>query len=124
MPGWTEQELTTIGQAEELKISTRRGDGTLRRYVTIWVVRTGDNLYVRSAYGAENPWFARARKGRSGRFTSGGIEREVTFEDAMDSPAAIDAAYHAKYDRYGPRIVGTVVGDKAAALTIRLVPAD
>ena len=37
--------------------------------------------------------------------------------------AAIDAAYHTKYDRYGPAIVGTVVGDKAAPVTIRLVPA-
>jgi hypothetical protein len=36
--------------------------------------------------------------------------------------AAIDAAYHAKYDRYGPRIVGSVVGPDAEAVTIRLVP--
>ena len=34
---------------------------------------------------------------------------------------AIDAAYHTKYDRYGPRIVGTVVGP-AADVTIRLIP--
>jgi hypothetical protein len=37
--------------------------------------------------------------------------------------AAIDAAYHTKYDQYGPKIVGTVVGPKVKALTIRLVPA-
>lgn len=124
MPGWTERELTTIGEAEELRISSRPPDGTLRPSVIIWVVRIGDNLYVRSAYGAKNPWYARARKSGSGHITSGGIERDVTFEDATDSPAAIDAAYHTKYDRHGPRIVGTVVGEKVAALTFRLVPTD
>ena len=35
----------------------------------------------------------------------------------------IDAAYHAKYDRYGPRIVNTVVGDQVIDTTFRLVPA-
>jgi hypothetical protein len=33
-----------------------------------------------------------------------------------------DAAYHAKYDRYGPAIVGSVVGEKAAPGTLRLDP--
>lgn len=36
--------------------------------------------------------------------------------------AAVDDAYHAKYDRYGPGIVGSVVGPDAEAVTIRLVP--
>ena len=34
----------------------------------------------------------------------------------------IDAAFHAKYDRYGPRIVATVVGPDAAKVTLRLQP--
>jgi hypothetical protein len=39
--------------------------------------------------------------------------------------AALDAAYHAKYNRYGPRIVGSVTGAHAAVgETLRLVPAD
>ncbi len=31
-------------------------------------------------------------------------------------------AYHAKYDRYGPQIVGTVTGPGTHDVTIRLVP--
>ena len=42
-------------------------------------------------------------------------------EAASDAHAAIDEAYHAKYDRYGPGIVGSVVGPEARAVTIRLV---
>ena len=36
----------------------------------------------------------------------------------------IDAAYHTKYDRYGPTIVGSVTGPQAHAVTIRLAKAD
>jgi hypothetical protein len=34
----------------------------------------------------------------------------------------VNAAYHAKYDRYGPAIVGTVVSRDAEQLTLRIVP--
>jgi hypothetical protein len=47
----------------------------------------------------------------------------VTFaKPGPDVHGAIDAAYHAKYDRYGPKIVGTVVGPEVEAVTIKLVP--
>jgi len=125
MTTWTTDELTRIGGATELQLASRRTDGSLRPYVTIWVVRAGDDLYVRSAYGPGNPWFVRARASGSGRIRAGGVERDVAFEEAADDVhPALDAAYHAKYDRYGPRIVGTVVGPQVAATTIRLVPAD
>jgi hypothetical protein len=90
--------------------------------VTMWVVRAGDDLYVRSAYGPNNPWFRRAKASGTGRIRAGGLERDVTFaEPAPGAHAASDAAYHAKYDRYGPRIVGSVVGPDAEAVTIKLV---
>ena len=53
---WTAEELDRIGQAEELHLANRRRDGGLSRYVTMWVVPAGENLYVRSAYGPGNPW--------------------------------------------------------------------
>jgi hypothetical protein len=125
---WTQQELGRVGEATELQIASRRADGSLRPYVTIWTVRVGDNLYVRSAYGSDNPWFRRATASGSGRIRAGGIERDATFTQASEldpsTLAAVDAAYHAKYDRYGPRIVGTVTGPHAAAVTLRLDPHD
>jgi hypothetical protein len=67
-----------------------------------------------AAYGTENPWFVRAKASRAGRIQAGGIERGVTVEDSTpDARAAIDAAYHVKYDRYGPVIVGSLVGSHA-----------
>ena len=121
---WTDDELDRVGDADELQVASYRADGSLRPFVTIWVVRSGDDLYVRSAYGPDNGWFRRARASRRGRIRAGGVERDVEFADAApDVHAAIDDAYHAKYDRYGARIVNTVVGDQVIPTTFRLEPA-
>ena len=121
---WSARELERIGEAEELQLASRRPDGTLRPYVTMWVVRVGDDLYVRSAYGPDNPWYRRATTSGGGRIRAGGLEREVAF--AESGPAvqgAIDAAYRAKYDAYGADIVGHVTGPDAHAVTVRLARA-
>ena len=55
MTAWSSDELARIGGAEELHLASARPDGTLRPYVTMWVVWAGDDLYVRSAYGPDNP---------------------------------------------------------------------
>lgn len=123
MTTWSSAELDRVGTAEELQLASRRPDGTLRPYVTMWVVRAGDGVYVRSAYGPDNPWYRRAKAAGVGRIRAGGVERDVTFDTAEPGAhPAIDAAYHAKYDRYGAAIVGSVVGAKAAPVTIRLAP--
>jgi len=123
MTTWTPSELQSIGAAEELQLASRRPDGSLRPFVTMWVVRAGGDLYVRSAYGPGNPWYRRATASGAGRIRAGGTERDVSFAQASaEVQSDIDAAYHAKYDRYGPRIVGSVVGPAAHQVTVRLVP--
>jgi hypothetical protein len=120
---WNEDDLVRIGGTLELQLASRRPDGSLRPYVTMWVVRADAYLYVRSAYGPRNPWYRRAMASGSGRIRAGGIERDVTFGRAdPEVQAEVDAAYHAKYDSYGPRIVGSVVGAAAHPVTLRLAP--
>jgi len=122
---WSADELSRIGESTELQIASRRDDGSLRAYVTIWVARAGDDLYVRSAYGTDNPWFLRATASGRGRIRAGGVERDVTFETPPDDVhPGVDRAYHQKYDRYGPQIVGSVTGEHAAPGTLRLAPHD
>jgi hypothetical protein len=95
MTAWTEEELGRIGEARELQLASTRSDGTLRPYVTMWVVRAGDELYVRSAYGPNNPWFHRAKASGVGRIRVGGVEREVTFaEPGPGVHAGIDTLPH------------------------------
>lgn len=123
MTAWTADELRRIAGAQEVQISSRRPGGSLRPFVTIWGVGHGDDVYVRSAHGYDNPWFQRALRSGEGRIRAGGVERDVTFEVPGPEVAnAITAAYHAKYDRYGPSIVGTVVSPEAARSTLRVVP--
>ena len=122
---WTDEELRGIGGATEVRVASRRPDGTLRPYVTIWGVRSGPDVYIRSAYGPQNGWFRRAVEAGAGRIQAGQTERDVTFEP-LDSGSPlhgeIDAAYHAKYDSYGPKIVGSVVGPAATAVTLQVRP--
>jgi hypothetical protein len=61
---WTPEELAAIDAAHEIKIAGRRRDGTLRRPVTIWLVRVGDDLYVRSVNGADAAWYRGTRARR------------------------------------------------------------
>jgi len=126
MTAWTADELDRVGRADELQVSSIRPDGTDRPFVTIWTARVGDELYIRSAYGTGNPWYRRALSTGTGRIKAGGVERAVSFThiDPADeaTQSALDAAYHAKYDRYGPAIVGSVVGDTAHQATLRIDP--
>ena len=122
---WTADQLARIGDAEELRLAARRADGTLRSFTTMWVVRADGELYVRSAGGPERPWYRHALASRTGSIRAAGIEADVCFADAApDAQACIDAAYRAKYDRYGPAIVGHVTGPAAHAVTVRLLPAE
>ena len=123
MTEWTSEELTRIGTAEELKLASLRPDGTLRRPVTIWVVRHGDSLYVRSVQGRTAAWFRGAQVRHEGHIQAGGVDKDVTFEDAdhhVDDD--LDGAYRAKYRRYAASIVGAIVSPGARSATIKLVP--
>lgn len=123
MTAWTNEELERIGTAEELRIAGLKADGTLRKRVIIWVVRVGDDLYVRSVNGRSSAWFRGVQVRHEGCIWAGGIERDVTFVEETD-PAIndqIDAAYHSKYHRY-PQYVAPMVTPEVRSTTIKLVP--
>lgn len=121
---WTEDELDRIGRAEELRIASRRPDGSFGPYVIIWAVVADGAVYARSAHGAGNGWYRRALTRGSGRIRAGGVERDVVFSHAADGPqAAIDAVYRKKFARY-PSIVPGIIGPAVHDVTIRITPAD
>jgi hypothetical protein len=124
MTAWTSDELTKIGTAEELQIASLRRDRTLRKPVTIWVVRHGDDLYVRSVNGRSATWFRGAQARHEGHIRAGGVEKDVTFVEEAD-PAIndqIDAAYRTKYRRYAANIISSIVSPAARSATIKLAP--
>lgn len=123
MSAWTSAELNQIGNADELEIAPLRHDGTLRKPVTIWVVRVGDDLFVRSYKGRTSAWFRGVQVRHEGRIWAGGVEQDVAFVAEAD-PAIndqIDAAYRAKYGRY-PQYVAPMLTPAVRATTIKLTP--
>ncbi len=124
MAVWTAEELTKMGRAEEIDIAVRRPDGPLRNRVTVWAVVYGDALYIRSAIkGRDAAWFRAIQETHEGRIWAGGVEKDVTFEEAdHDLNADTDAAYRSKYRRYAGRILNSVLTPEARATTIKLAP--
>jgi hypothetical protein len=123
MSTWTPDELDRVGAADELQIAPARQNGSLRPGTTIWVVRVGDELYVRSYRGRGGAWFRTAARSHQGRIRAGGVERDVRFEEPDGGVReAVDQAYRAKYARYGDAYVDPIVSDAAAEATFRLVP--
>ncbi|MGN6676959.1 MAG: DUF2255 family protein [Streptosporangiaceae bacterium] len=120
---WSINELETIGAAAELSVAPRRPDGRLRPSTTIWMVRVGDDLYVRSYNGTSSRWYQAAARTGSGRITAGGIEHDVSFEKAdAAEPALVDRAYRAKCGRSS--YVDAMVSAQAAVTTLRLIPSE
>ena len=123
MTTWTNDELDQIGDADELRIAALRPDGTLRNPVTIWVVRQDNELYVRSFKGAGALWYQGTQATHEGHVQAGGVDKDVSFVDvdrSLDGP--LDAAYRAKYHRFGASYVDPMVAPTAQATTIKLVP--
>lgn len=123
MTSWKNDELNKVGAAEELQIATLRRDGTLRNRVTIWVVRVGDELYVRCVNGREGAWFRGVQTRHEGCIWVSDVEKTVAFveESDPDLNAKIDEAYLTKYRHY-PQWVAPMVTPKVQAATIKLVP--
>jgi hypothetical protein len=124
MTTWTSDELTRIGKAEELQIASLRRDGTLRNPVTIWVVRLGDELYVRSVNGRTAAWFRGTQARGEGRIRAGGVDKDVAYveEPAPEVNDQIDAAYRTKYRRYAASIIDSIISLEARSATLKLVP--
>jgi hypothetical protein len=123
---WASPELAAIDRADEIQVSTRRADGTLRTSRIVWVVREGDSFYVRSVNGPEAAWYRGVQSRHAGVVTVGRLGRDVTFAEAGDHAGddtglddTLDEAYRAKYGRWtGP--VKRITAQPARETTLRL----
>lgn len=124
MNAWTEDQLDCIGRAEEVQISSVLVDGKRSRWVTIWVVRFGDKLFVRSARGPTSGWFRATQERHEGRIRAKGIENDVTYVAGASGELndAIDAAYRVKYGHYAKTIVDSMQTAAVRGTTLRLLP--
>lgn len=124
MSSWTSSELDTIAAEDELTVASVRRDGTLTRPRIVWVVRHGDDLYIRSVNGPTAAWYRFTQIRHEGHVSSGEVERDVTFVDATDLNDEIDSAYRAKYRRYARNIVDAVTTTQARRTTLKLAAGE
>jgi hypothetical protein len=121
---WTRDELDTIARTNEMRVAPLHSDGTPRNPTTIWVVRDGDELYVRAANGPGAVWYRAAKATRQGHISVGGIDKDVTFADESDEVVndRIDSGYLSKYGGFPSQVVDPMVAPDARAATLRLIP--
>ena len=114
---WSTEQLNAIDGADELEIAGRR-------WTPIWVVRVGDQVFVRTWHRRDTGWFGHVLQEGRAKVRVPGVAAEVTVEDVGVGPAGlragVDAAYRAKYGRYGEGTVAQMVSDTAAVTTLRL----
>jgi len=124
MSSWTSDELNRIGGADELQIASQRRDGTMRKPLPIWVVRVGDDLYVRSMNGRTAAWFRGVQERHEGHIRAGSVDKDLTFVEETDPEVndQIDGAYGAKYRRYAASIISHMTSSGPRSATIKLVP--
>ena len=123
MTQWTNDQLDRFARAEEVQIASVGRDGKLRKPVTVWAVRHGDDLYVRSVRGRDGHWFRGTQDRHEGRIRAGGLQQDITFVEADHNiEDEIDAAYRDKYRRYAGRILESVLTPEARSSTLKLMP--
>ena len=124
MSGWAQIELDAIDAAQELTLASVQVDGTLRRPVKMWVVRIGEDVYVRSVNERRSAWFRGAQIRHQARIRAGAIERDVNLVETDADGEQIDAAYQTKYGPRYPTIVPSIVAPDARAATLKLTPRE
>src|SRR4051794_3166623 len=121
MADWTAEQVSQIAAPQEVQVTIRRSDGSLRRPTTIWIVSDGDRLFVRPTTGRTAAWSRGATASGRGQIVAGGRASEVTFTEATDADLpTVDSAYRQKYRRYASIVDHLVTaGPRAATLQVR-----
>ncbi|WP_255951878.1 DUF2255 family protein [Streptomyces odontomachi] len=123
MTTWSREDLDRIATTDELQVAPQQDDGTLRSPTTVWVVRDGDDVYVRSYRGASGHWFRTAQTSHAGHITCDGVDTDVTFAEEPDPTVndRVDTAYRSKYRQFS-EYVAPMVAAGARATTLKLLP--
>ena len=113
--------LAHVADSEEIIVGFTRPDGT-EGSTPIWVVRVGDDIFVRSAYGERGGWFKRLRRNPDGYVRDGDHRHPIRAERVTD-PATLDAVTQAYTQKYaGSPSVEPLLTEETRNTTFRLVP--
>ena len=124
MAAWAQDELSKIGQNDDLHIAPFREDGkTYGTPTWIWSVVVDGALYVRGYNGQSSRWYQAAVLEKAGRIIAAGLTKEVAFEPVDGTVNdQIDDAYRAKY-KSSPYLK-PMIGKRARSATVRIMPRE
>jgi hypothetical protein len=116
---WDAATLRDLAHATEVRIEVPAPEREPIR-VPVWLVTTGDQLYLRSWKGDAGAWYRRARRFGEGTLLWHGRRYAVRFVPVSDPDieAAIDKQYLAKYRR--SRYAEAMTRPPATGTTLRL----
>lgn len=120
---FSDAELSSINQADDLKIAPLRADGVNHGTPTwIWEVVVKGNLYVRAYHGIRSSWYQSAIKQKAGQIHAAGSLWEVSFEvvENEDLNRKIDEAYREKYAN--SPYLAAMIKDQAREATVKILP--
>jgi hypothetical protein len=119
--GWKPKTLSEIADQDEIRISSEAKGGGYNRSTPVWVVRVGDDLYVRSGFGTNGSWYRHATESQA-YVDAAGVRYKVDLilrTDAV-SVSAVDEAYRENYS--ADPSLPLLLTDQARSTTSRLIP--
>jgi|SRR6266545_6507198 len=113
--------LRHIADAREVSIGFRRPDSSTGS-TPVWVVRVGDDIFVRSMHGPGGGWYRRLRADPDGEVRDGGHVHPVHAEPIDDTGTVeeVTRAYASKYA--DSPYVQSLLNERASGATLRLDP--
>ena len=117
--------LWKVAESDQVDIETRRDAKSPAHRTTIWIVATGDGVYIRSYKAKRGRWYQEAlanplvtiHVGR--RHVPARAEPETGSRVTRD----VNAAYRAKYGERWPDETKPMLGRSVVSTTLRLEPA-
>lgn len=116
-----ESDLRHAGDVEEVTIGFRRPDGSTGS-TPVWIVRLGDDVFVRSIRGERGGWYRRLRANPDGTLADDAHTHAVRAERVADESKQreVTRAYEQKYGQ--SPYVRPLLTDESIVATLRLDP--
>lgn len=119
------ETLRLLDETKEVRIETRRDEGSAGRATIIWVVVVDGGVYVRSVQGEDGRWYRRITSNPNAALHVD--DRRIPVRAALanddETIEAVSEAYRSKYGRTSPGSTGAMVRDEVLHTTLRLEPA-
>jgi hypothetical protein len=118
------ETLNLLDETQEVRIETRRDEGSPVHRTIIWVVVVDGEVFVRSVRGPNGRWYREMSGNPAGALHAGDRRIPVRAAPATDAPTtrAVSEAIRSKYERDWPGPTAAMVRPDVLPTTLKLSP--